>query len=145
MIKIKNIKTTAFLFTIIIALFAFSCESKDKAYQEIPYVYVNIDMTLIDLKTVNERGWDTIQGGYRGIILYKESQSSYIAYERACPYDPLKDCALVEVEAGGTTMIDSCCDSRYLMLDGSVFSGPSLRSLKQYHTFYDGQRLNIRN
>jgi nitrite reductase/ring-hydroxylating ferredoxin subunit len=102
-------------------------------------------MTLIDLKTVDERGWDTIAGGYKGIIIYKESSSSYIAYERACPYDPLEDCSLIEVEVSGVTVIDSCCDSRYLMMDGTVFSGPSLMSLKRYNTYYDGQRLNIRN
>ncbi len=123
----------------------FSCGKNNHRYEQIPYVFVNIDMTLIDLKTVNERGWDTIPGGYKGIIVYKESSSSYIAYERACPYDPLEDCSLIEVEVSGVTAIDSCCDSRYLLLDGTVFSGPSLISLKRYNTYYDGQRLNIRN
>ncbi len=139
--RTASLKTYLFLLLFLLS----ACGKKQKKYEEIPYVYVNIEMTVIDLKPVNERGWDTIQGGYKGIILYKESASSYLAYERACPYDPLDSCSLVEVEPSGVTAIDSCCESRYLLQDGSVFSGPSLISLKRYHTYYDGTHLNIRN
>jgi len=129
----------------LLLFFFLSCGKNEHEYEPIPYVYVNIEMTLIDLKTVNERGWDTIPGGYKGILVHRLSPSSYVAYERACPYDPLEDCAIIEVEGSGTTLIDSCCFSRYLMSDGSVFSGPSLMPLKQYYTHFDGQRLIIRN
>lgn len=145
LLKIYSGQSSLKAMALLVLLLFSACGKKQKKYDEIPYVYVNIEMTVIDLKTLNERGWDTIQGGYKGIILYKESESSYLAYERACPYDPLDSCSLVEVEPSGVTAIDSCCESRYLLQDGTVFSGPSLISLKQYHTYYDGNHLNIRN
>ena len=119
---------------------------KDK--DEIPSVSVNI---LIDpnstqyLELNAPGGYLYLTGGVRGIIVYRLSQNEFMAYERDCPYQPSNSCALVEVEASGLTLIDSCCGSKFIITDGSVIKGPANRSLKYYNNTYDGNMLHIYN
>ncbi|HRY31536.1 MAG TPA: hypothetical protein P5531_01055 [Bacteroidales bacterium] len=123
---------------------------KDKKYDPVPYAYVNI---FIDPNSTLYQNLNVI-GGYeylyvdppsRGIIVYRISESEFVAFERTCPYDPAAACARVQVESSGITAIDSCCMSRYILLDGSPFSGPATLSLKQYQTYYNGNLLHIFN
>ncbi|NVN94264.1 MAG: hypothetical protein HXX18_03165 [Bacteroidetes bacterium] len=123
----------------------FSC-SKDEN-ETIPYVYVNFSIqpnsTLYQkLNTVG--GWEYLTGGYNGIVVYRQSQDEFVAFDRACPYDYKNSCRIV-VESSFTTTIDSCCGSRFLLNDGSPFKGPASVSLKKYKTYYDGSSLHISN
>lgn len=122
--------------------------SKDDPYPEIPYVYVNFSLNPNSpqydrLNVVN--GWETVYGGYNGILIFRLSFDQFVAFERACPYDPTKQGAQVRVEPGGTTCYCPVCNSRYIMTDGTPFDGPSRYPLKQYQTVYDGMMLYISN
>src|SRR5688572_11794464 len=55
--------------------------------------------------------------GTRGIIVYRRSNTEFIAYERSCPYDPEKSTGLVTVETTLTSAADSTCGSRYSIYD----------------------------
>ena len=68
-----------------------------------------------------------------------------MAYERTCPYDPEKPTARVQVESSGMTAIDSTCGSKFILIDGSVYSPPATVSLKAYRTYFDGEVLHIYN
>lgn len=125
--------------------FFYSCK-KDK--DEIPNTYVNFYINInstqyIDLNPVG--GWVYLTGGVRGIIVYRQSMEEFVALERNCSYQPSNECATVEVESSGMTAIDSCCGSRFLLMDGSLVNGPATRSLKLYQTSFDGNTLHIFN
>jgi nitrite reductase/ring-hydroxylating ferredoxin subunit len=109
-------------------------------------IYIKPNSTeYLELNPVG--GWVYLTAQYpsRGILVYRISMDEFMAYERTCPHDPDKDCARIQVESSGTTAVDSCCMSRYIMHDGSPFQGPSKRPLKQYRTNYDGITLHIFN
>jgi nitrite reductase/ring-hydroxylating ferredoxin subunit len=121
---------------------------KEAQPPEIPYAYVNFQIDpngtqYINLNVVN--GWETVTGGYKGILIFRKSVNEFAAFERACPYDPGKDGALVIVEESGITCKCAICGSKYIMTDGTPFEGPSRYTLKQYNAFYDGVMLHVTN
>jgi len=89
-------------------------------------------------------GYEYLTGGYNGIVVYRVSNETFVAFDRACPYDFKNNCR-IQVEPSSITSIDSCCGSRFLLTDGSPFQGPASVSLKQYKATYDGNILHITN
>ena len=123
-----------------------SCKKEDV----IPNVYVHEEIYLSDPANVNLNavgGWIYSSGGVRGIIVYRKSNDEFLAYERNCTYKPSNDCAKVSVDASNIVAVDTCCDSKFQLLDGSVSDGPASYSLKQYTASYDPalSKLTIHN
>ena len=142
-----NIKT---VFYVLLLPYLFSFSACDENKNPIPDVYVDIKINLsdnlyYDLQTVG--GYVYITGGVNGIIIYRNSDDEFNAYERTCPYDP--DCGRVTVAEGSFNAVDSlCCKSEFsLLLDGAVSQGPAQFPLKQYNCIYDrnAQILHIKN
>lgn len=121
-----------------------SC-GKDENKDLIPYVYVNFTIypNTIDYIAIGQ--WVYFTGGYKGIIVYRPQSDEFMAYERACPHDPLTEGARVEVESSGLIAIDSVCGSQFILVDGSPINGPASIPLKQYRTSWDGYALTIFN
>jgi nitrite reductase/ring-hydroxylating ferredoxin subunit len=122
--------------------------AKEGDQPEIPYVPVNFSLNpnstqYINLNAVN--GWETVTGGYNGILIFRKSVNEFSAFERACPFDPLVEGAKVQVDASGITCFCPVCGSKFIMIDGSPYEGPSNYPLKQYSTMYDGAILYITN
>lgn len=141
----KNIKGC--LLAPIFILLAFSCKKEEQA-PDIPYVYVNIVLNpngtqYINLNVVN--GWETVYGGYNGILIFRKAVNEFSAFERACPYDPLAKGAQIRVEESGITCYCPVCGSKFIMVDGTPYEGPSHFSLKQFTTVYDGAMLYVSN
>ena len=90
-------------------------------------------------------GWIYINGGSRGIIIYRVSNDEFNAYDRHCTYDTSNSCGLVSIEVNNITGKDDCCSSKFSIYDGSVTQGPAGLPLKQYNTSFDGQVLRIFN
>ncbi len=137
-------------FFLLTAFIVFPGCSNDEVEDEIPFAYVNFYIdpnSTFYWRLNNTGGWEYVVANEpsRGIIIYRGFQDDFKAYERTCPYDPYESCARIEVEASNITMIDSCCGSRFIILDGSPFDGPSKRPLKQYRTIYDGNLLHVFN
>lgn len=86
-----------------------------------------------------------MSGGNKGIIVYRQDNDNFNAYERACTFDPQASCAQVEVTADNLTCVDSCCGSKFLIVDGSIMTGPANVGLLQYQTTWDGTTLHIIN
>lgn len=84
-------------------------------------------------------------GGSRGIIVYRDSFSSFKAYDRHCTYDSSNSCALVSVDVTNITGLDDCCGSKFNLLTGSINQGPATFPLKEYQTTFDGGVLHIFN
>jgi nitrite reductase/ring-hydroxylating ferredoxin subunit len=139
-------RNSVLFFFIFIFMIPFSCREKDKDL--IPYVYV--DFTIDILGTFyNELsapgGYVYVTGGYKGILIYRLTMEEFLAFDRSCSFKPLEPCERIEMESSGIIMVDSCCGSRFSILDGSPFEGPATRMLRQYNTFFDGRYLRVFN
>lgn len=148
---VKRNNSLLLIFIVIPMILLFACK-KDNPEDQIPYAYINIyiepNSTLyLPLNVVG--GWAYLTAGSpsKGLIVYRTGVDDFVAFERTCPYDPLDPCATgpVKVEHGGTTAVDSCCMSRFILQDGSVFAGPSKYPLRSYRTQYNGTILHIYN
>jgi predicted RNA-binding Zn-ribbon protein involved in translation (DUF1610 family) len=90
-------------------------------------------------------GWEYLTGGYKGILVYRISLYEFAAFERACSYDPTTTGARIEVDTTMITCYCPVCGSKYIMTDGSPFSGPTHWPLKPYQTYFDGVMLYVTN
>jgi Rieske Fe-S protein len=106
------------------------------------YLYTS-DPAFINLNAVG--GWVYINGGVRGILIYRKSISDFIAYDRNCTYQSSEACATVHVDASNIIATDTCCHSQFSIVDGSVLTGPAGLPLKTYNTTFDGNMLHIYN
>ena len=132
----------------ITAFVAFSCKKKKNNEQFIPYVYVDFYIPITNPQFVNLNavgGWVYVTGGSKGIIIYRKSNDEFGAYDRHCPYMPENSCSLLYVSASGTTSIDSCCGSEFLLVDGSVLKQPSSYPMLRYQSTFDGNQLHVFN
>jgi Rieske Fe-S protein len=106
------------------------------------YLYTT-DPGFISLNAVG--GWVYINGGVRGILIYRKSISEFNAYDRNCTYQSSEACATVYVDASNIIATDTCCHSQFSTVDGSVLNGPAGLPLKAYNTTFDGNVLHIYN
>ncbi|MCC9166450.1 hypothetical protein [Pontibacter harenae] len=112
----------------------------------IPDVLVNEQINVSSLQYPALRqdgGYVYLNGGYKGIMVVRQSASLYLAVERACPYDPLNTCKL-EADVSNLFIIDPCCSSQF-NFQGQVTAGPAIYNMKQYRTSLAGNILYITN
>ena len=84
------------------------------------------------------------QGGLKGIYVVRQNASTYLAFERNCPYKPNDACALVMLDRSRLFFRDTCCGSQF-NLQGQVTGGPSPYPLRQYSTSVSNGLLSIIN
>ena len=139
---------TAFLVLLFAFVFFLPQCKKESQQNEIPVVAVSIAIDpnsteYIRLNSVN--GWEYLTGGYRGIIVFRASANGFMAYERACPYDWNQTSTRLTVDSSGITTVCPSCKSKFILIDGSPYSGPSSYPMKQYQTTFNGTTLYIYN
>jgi len=123
-----------------------ACESSDPQ-EQIPAVIVNETINVTNLQYQNLQfvgGHVAIEGGVRGIIIYRASTTEYRAFERNCSFEPLNTCARVEVDGSNFFMVDPCCSSTF-DFQGFPTGGPASLPLRKYVTLLDGNFLTITN
>ncbi|WP_017730066.1 Rieske (2Fe-2S) protein [Nafulsella turpanensis] len=121
-----------------------SCES-ELPDSPIPYAYVNVEINLNDIRyqiLQQPNGYIYLPGGVRGIIVIADGFGNYTAFDRACPFHPAEDCALIEMHESGFYLFDDCCGSTF-SLSGQPTAGPARSPLRQYNTFLNGDYLII--
>ena len=106
------------------------------------YLYTN-NPSFVNLNAVG--GWIYTAGGVRGILVYRQSTTQFMAYDRNCTYQPSLPCSTVVVDATNILAKDTCCHSKFSIYDGSVTQGPAVLPLKAYSTTFDGNVLHIYN
>jgi len=120
------------LLLLIIVPAIFSC---GKSGDVIPSVAVNFQASLSDprLSALNVYGGAVLVGGYgvAGLILYRESDGSYAAYDRCSSYMLQNHCA-VTLDAGNFTATDPCSGAKFSLIDGTPVKAPATRSLRSY-------------
>jgi len=143
------VKYTAFLGLFAGMVLMSSCD-KDRDYDEIPFAYVDFYInpnSTIYWELNSPNGWIYLVANSpsRGILVYRDLNDQFLAYERTCAHDPLVDEARIEVEASSITAACPSCKTKYILLDGYPFEGPGKRPLKRYQTSYNGNTLHIYN
>ena len=123
----------------------FSCENQ---YEGIPDFNVNQYINIQNPQYQNLSGmgsWAYLEGGSKGIIVFNLDNNIFLAYERHCPYQPQNECSKISVDETNLFAVDTCCSTRYQLIDGSVISGPGSIPLKRYNTSFDGNIIHIWN
>lgn len=125
----------------------FSQCAPDPGDDPIPYVpfseiLINLNLpAYIALKT--DGASMTIDGGVRGIILYRVNATTYLAYERNCSFRPNEACATVDIHISNLYMYDPCCGSSFNFADGYPLGGTAWQPLRQYRTRVNSELLSI--
>lgn len=104
---------------------------------------ITIDINLPSYNTLISVGsWAYVNGGSRGIIVYRRSIDEYVAFDRHSPSDPDALCPepLYPDPDNFLSLIDSCSTMRYSLYDGSPIQD-SEYGLRQYQTTYNGSNL----
>lgn len=122
--------------------------TQNNANNPVPSVTVQLNIYPNDplyFKVQVVGGWTYIEGGIKGIVLYRKSEQEFVAVERSSTNDPNSNAARVVVMNDNFTLRDTVSDSRWRIFDGSVTKGPATWPLRLYGTSYDGNILKIRN
>lgn len=132
-------------FLILLSLVGCTRDLSDDPIPIIPFVDVVINLNLPEYLSLRTDGGnkELSTGGVRGLIIYRVSATSYIAYERNCSYHPNEACATVNVHSSGFFMVDPCCSSNFSFTDGTPTGGPAWRPLQRYRTQLNGTTLTI--
>lgn len=139
-------------FPFLVSLFVLvspSCK-KNSGDNNIPNVTVDliISLGLPQYASLNSIGNSlAVSGGVKGIVIYRRSIDEFTASERACPYDPSVNQAIVEIDTSQVIGVDRNCGSKFSFADGSIIQGPATRPLKQYVCEYDAgsQQVYVHN
>jgi hypothetical protein len=116
----------------------------DDAIPQVPFDDIVLELTLPSNNALKTNGgYKYLSGGVRGIIVYRVSETRYVAFERNCSYKPNEACANVNVDASGLFMVDQCCSSTFSFPNGDANNGPATRELNQYATDLEGTTLTI--
>ena len=136
--KIQNI-------LIVLLLICFSSCKKNNKKNPIPNV--SFDITInVNLPSYNALigvgGWCYVEGGVKGIIVYRKSIDQFVAFDRRSPMDEEGTCAtaLTPETDSFLQLLDACSGAKFSLLDGSAISG-SEYGLRQYQTVWDGSNL----
>ncbi|WP_114777467.1 Rieske (2Fe-2S) protein [Botryobacter ruber] len=113
----------------------------------IPNVLVNEQINVRSAmypRLQQDGGYAYIAGGYKGIMVVRQSADLYYAFERTCPYDPAAACSQIEADDSNLFIIDKCCGSQF-SFQGNVMAGPAVYGLRAYKTSLVGSTLYISN
>ena len=125
--------------------FLYGCKNQ---YEGIPNVNVNVFINIQNPQYQSLSGmgsWAYVEGGSKGIIVFNLDNDNFLAYERHCPYQPENTCSKISVDETNLFAVDTCCSSKYQLIDGSAIDGPATLPLKRYNTSFDGNIINIWN
>ena len=131
------------IFFVLLFLVSASCKkNKNHPITSIP-LDITIDLTLpsyIELTGIG--GWAYVNGGIKGIIVYRQSYDVFVAFERQSPEDPENTCSsgLVPNADNFLQLDDPCSEAKFSLYDGSPISG-SEWGLRQYQVVWNGSNL----
>ena len=129
------------LFLIIIS----SCGDSNDYIRNV-YVDVEIDLSLPEFSALNTVGNSIfIEGGNKGIIIYRFSNYEYNIYDRNCSYEPNHECSYID-SINSTIAMCGCCSSAFLLdQNGVAANSPAVLPLKQYNYSLNNTLLHIFN
>jgi hypothetical protein len=141
----NRIKSIAAISLVLLLGSLLSC--RDRNNGRVPDVPVNISINILlpeffDLTVTT--GSVYLTGGSRGIIVYRKSDTEFVAIERHSTYLPENECAVI-VKEDGLIIEDPCSGSQWIITDGTLVQGPASLPLITYDTNYSPPILYITN
>ena len=136
--------------TLIMCIAIISCSREN----HFPDIYVNESIFITGPEYVlfyqNLYAWRIIPGGLGGIIIVQGYNNTFMAYDRACTHennseDTNSTCIVSATDDQSVFSCADCCESKFSILDGSIYEGPASTGLKTYSTYFDGEYLHITN
>ena len=103
-------------------------------------VDVTIDLGLPSYYSLQGvSGYAYVNGGSRGIVVYRKSINEFVAFDRFSPADPEGTCALpLYINPNNfLELMDSCNNAIFSLYDGSAVANSKF-GLRQYATQYNG-------
>lgn len=91
----------------------------------------------------NVGGFAYVQGGSRGIVVYRLSQDQFAAFDRHCTYQVSEGCT-IEVDEGTFAIDEECCESVFEIINGTPVEGLAQRPLLQYNTQFNPNANTLR-
>jgi hypothetical protein len=153
----KKIFPAASLISILTLALLFSCNKESNDRLPLPPINLQINPNSTIYQGINfAGGWtyltenDGALPPSRGIIVYRLTEDQFLAFERTPPFKPDSCCNADKTVCTALIVdypyvLDTCTNSKYLILDGSPVSGPSHISLGMYVAEYNGSLLYIHN
>ena len=129
------------LFLIIIS----SCGDSNDYIRNV-YVDIEIDLSLPEFSTLYIVGNSIfIEGGNKGIIIYRFSNYEYNIYDRNCSYEPNLECSYIDSINSTIAMCGRCSSAFLLDQNGVAANSPAVLPLKQYNYSLNNTLLHIFN
>ena len=135
-----NLKVFFFSFTLI--LLSGCIKYNQTPVPNIPFD-LTIDLNLPSYDALNGTGgWAYVNGGSRGIIVYRRSIDEFVAFDRHSPADEDGVCTqpLFPTEDNFLVLKDTCNNATFSLYDGMPINGSAF-NLRQYQTNYNGSNL----
>ncbi len=132
-------------FLVIFLIIISSCGDSNDYIRNV-YVDVEIDLSLPEFSPLNTVGNSIfIEGGNKGIIIYRFSNYEYNIYDRNCSYEPNLECSYID-SINSTIAMCGCCSSAFLLdQNGVAANSPAVLPLKQYNYSLNNTLLHIFN
>lgn len=133
------------IFFLLIFVHLCSCEKYNHPVPDVPVEKsININLPLYStLQGVS--GWVYLQGGSRGIIVYRKNLDQFIALDRHGTKNPFDECDPLYVDSSNVLLIqDPCSSTTYSILDGTVSNGNAKYPLKRYETYFNNTNNQLR-
>ncbi len=120
-------------YIIIFLLSLISCSSESDYIRDV-YVNIELNLSLPEYSELNTIGNSIfIEGGNKGIIIYKMGVNEYKVYDRNCSYEPSLQCSYID-SISSTISYCGCCSSAFLLdNNGLAVNSPALLPLKMYN------------
>ena len=141
-----NFKNMLYKISCFFILLICSCTPEDN----FPNIKVSetIPITMPQCNNVynNLWGYEYLHDTGLGGIIIVQGMDGFLAYDRSCAFEKNSECII----SGGFTndvvlTCGNCCNSKFNIIDGSVFEGEANQALKKYNTYFDGTMLFITN
>ena len=120
----------------LLVVITLSFSSCGKSGNLVPNVPVNFQADVDDprLAALKSPGGAIIIKGYgvAGLIIYREPDLTYAAYDACSSYQPEKRCA-VTLDNNSLTCTDPCSGSKFSLADGTPVKAPATRALRAYN------------
>lgn len=131
------------IFLLVTLVFLSGCQKeKNHPVPSVPFDF-QIDLSLPSYQTLTGvGGWAYVNGGLKGIIVYRKSTDEFVAWERQSPKDPEGSCSsgLVPNADNFLQLDDPCSDATFSMYDGSPMANSDW-GLRGYRCEWDGSNL----
>lgn len=133
-----------YYFTLLCVLTLFiSCnKNRNHPIANIPFD-LTIDLSLPSYTDLNGvGGWAYVNGGIKGIVVYRQSYDVFVAWERQSPEDTENKCSsgLVTDTTNFLILNDPCSTAQFSLYDGSPIKD-SKWGLRLYQTYWNGSNL----